>query len=165
MKYTRILLCLLVVLFGLSGCGANPSFKSPAEVNAVESNPQDWYLLYGSGTPVHPEALPAGAWSFDFPGTDGSVHYIEVPYAATEDLIGRTLTMTFQVVSRGAIYDANVEPNEGGHASIHLFIEHQDDDFTNDSYRWWCAASEYPLGSQDNQVHTVSCPLDYTAWS
>jgi hypothetical protein len=54
---------------------------------------------------------------------------------------------------------------ESGPPSFHLFIEHLDDDFTNQYYRWWCGSGGYTLGTQDNQTITLSCPLTYTAWS
>jgi hypothetical protein len=155
-----------LITIWLSGCGANPSFLPPAIANSVDLSPQDWYLLYGSGTPVHPEPLEGGAWSFDFP-TDGSIHYVEVPYRATEALTGKTLTMTFQVIASDAEYAADVEDGEQGPASMHLFIEHEDDDFVTGWFRWWCDAptGSMFLGTEDNKTITLSCPLVYSSWS
>ena len=93
------------------------------------------------------------------------MHYVEVPFNATEDLTGKTLTITFRVVSDEPVYNANVETGESGPPSFHLFIQRFNDNFTNPYYRWWCGSGEYTLGTQDNQTVTLSCPLTYTAWS
>jgi F420-0:gamma-glutamyl ligase len=78
------------------------------------------------------------------------VHYVEVPFNATEDLTGKTLTITFRVVSDEPVSNANVETGESDPPSFHLFIEHLNDDFTNQYYRWWCSSGGYTLGTQDN---------------
>jgi hypothetical protein len=93
------------------------------------------------------------------------VHYVQVPFAATEDLTGKTLTITFRMVSNEPVYNASVEPGESGPPIFHMFLERSNDNFTNPYYRWWCGAGGYTLGSQDNQTLTVSFPLVYTSWS
>lgn len=111
----------------------------------------------------HPAALQTG-WQFALPAAPGSVHYVEVPFEATEDLTGKTLTITFRMVSNEPVYSANVEVGESGPPSFHLFMEHLNDDFTNPYYRWWCDSVGYNLGTEDNQIITLSCSLTYTAW-
>jgi hypothetical protein len=156
----KILLASLL-LIGLRGC---PTAQPPAPVvaNTVSTASSSWQLLYGSGTPSRPSPL-ATAWAFDFPAALGSVHYVTTPMA--QPIGAGTLTATFRIVSAGATYSAAVEPVEDGPASLHLFIQREGDDFINEYNRWWCADDEYLLGSNDNQIVTLTCPLVYTAWT
>jgi hypothetical protein len=147
-----------VMFIGMAGCGAMPA------PNIVDMDPAHWNLLYGSGMPSHPGTSQAG-WQFNIPAPPGSVHYVVVPFNATEDLTGKTLIITFRVVSNEPVYNSNVERGESGPPSFHLFIERLNDDFTNQYYRWWCGSGGYTLGTQDNQTITISCPLTFTSWS
>jgi hypothetical protein len=150
------------MLMGMAGCGAVNA--PPITPNTVGMDAAQWNILYGSGMPSHPAASQPG-WQFDMPAAPGSVHYVVVPFNATEDLTGKTLTITFRMVSKEPLYNANVETGESGPPSFHLFLEHQNDDFTNQYYRWWCGEGGYTLGTQDNEAITLSCPLTYTSWS
>jgi hypothetical protein len=161
-KGTGILLLAGMMIAGMAGCVG--SFGPTPAANAVDMDAAHWNLLYGSGTPSHPAAAQTG-WQFDLPAAPGSVQYVLVPFNATEDLTGKTLTITFRMASNKPVYSANVETGESGPPSFHLFIEHLNDDFTNPNYRWWCADGGYTLGGQDNQTITLSCPLTYTSWS
>ena len=146
---TGLLLLAGIVWLGVAGCGGTTGLSSSASVaaNTVDMDAADWQILYGARMPSHPAAMQTG-WQFDMPAAPGSVHYVEVPFKATEDLTGETLMVTFRVVSNGAVYSANVETGESGPASFHLFLEHANDDFTNDYYRWWCGSGGYTLGAQ-----------------
>jgi hypothetical protein len=157
-----ILLPAGIVLFAIAGCVGG--FAPPPTPNTVDMEAAHWNLLWGAGIPSHPAPSQPG-WQFDIPAAPGSVHYVQVPFIATEDLTGKTLTLTFRMVSAQPLYNANVEPGESGPPSFHLFLEHRNDDFINPYSRWWCSAGGYTLGTQDNQTITVSCPLTYTAWS
>jgi hypothetical protein len=151
-----------MVVLALAGCGG--AFVSPSSPNTVDMEAAHWNLLYGTGTPSHPSPSQPG-WQFNIPAAPGSVHYVQVPFIGTEGLTGKTLSITFRIVSNQPVYNANVEPGESGPPSLHLFMERRNDDFTNPYYRWWCYAGGYTLGTQDNQTVTVSCPLLYTSWS
>lgn len=151
-----------ILLLGLASCGG--AFGPPPVANVVDMNAARWNILYGAGMPSHPAATQTG-WQFDMPAAPGSVHYVVVPFNATEDLTGKVLTITFRMVANKPLYNANVEVGESGPPSFHLFLEHANDDFTNEYYRWWCGAGGYLLGSQDNETITMSCPLTYTSWS
>jgi len=151
-----------IMCVGMTGCTA--AYAPPATPNVVDMNAEHWKILYGSQMPTHPAVSQTG-WQFDLPAAPGSVHYVEVPFMATEDLTGKTLTITFRLVSNDPLYNASVEVGESGPASFHLFIQHLNDDFTDPNYRWWCGSSGYNLGTQDNQTITLSCPLIYSAWS
>lgn len=146
---------------GLAGCGA---YAPPPTPNAIDMDAAHWSLLWGSGTPSHPAASQPG-WQFDIPSAPGSVHYVVVPFLATQDLTGKVLTVTFRVLANQPVYNANVEQGESGPPSFHLFLQHSNDDFTNQYYRWWCASGAYNLGTQDNQTLTITCPLTYSYWS
>jgi hypothetical protein len=159
---STILLLALIVFVGIAGCVGG--FAPPPTPNTVDMEAAHWNLLWGAGVPSHPAPSQPG-WQFNIPAAPGSVHYVQVPFNATEDLTGKTLTLTFRMVSSDAVYNASVDPHVSGPASFHLFLERRNDDFTNPYYRWWCYAGGYTLGTQDNQTVTVSCPLDYTAWS
>jgi hypothetical protein len=150
------------MFLGVAGCGA--AYVPLPAPNNVDMDAAHWNIMYGSGMPLHPTASETG-WQIDMPAAPGSVHYIEVPFKATENLSGKTLTITFRVVSNEPLYNADVETGESGPPSFHLFIEHLNDDFTNQYYRWWCDSGGYSLGTQDNETITISCPLTYTSWS
>ena len=158
---STILLLASIVFLGIAGCVGG--FAPPPTPNTVDMEAAHWNLLWGAGTPSHPAPSQPG-WQFNIPAAPGSVHYVQVPFNVTEDLTGKTLTLTFRMVSDHPIYNANVEPGESGPASFHLFLEHRNDDFTNQYYRWWCIAGGYTLGTQDNRTITLSCPLTYSAW-
>src|SRR5260221_7936040 len=107
------------LLVAISSCGAG--FTPPP--NTVDMTAAHWNLLYGSRVPSHPASSQTG-WQFDIPAAPGSVHYVQVPFKATEDLTGKTLTVTFRMVSNGPKYNAYVEPGESDPPSFHLFLEH-----------------------------------------
>ena len=146
----------------VTGCGG--AFGPATTPNIVDMEATHWDLLYGANLPPHPSPSQPG-WQFDIPSAPGSVHYVQVPFNATQDLTGKTLTITFRMASSAPVYNASVEPGESGPPSFHMFLQHANDDFTNPSYRWWCAAGGYDLGTEDNQTITLSCPLTYTSWS
>lgn len=156
----KILLASLL-LIGLTGCPTVQS-AAPAAANTVSTASSSWQMLYGSGTPSRPAPL-GSAWAFDFPTGSGSVHYVTTPVA--RPLSAKAIAVTFRVVSSGAVYSAAVEPVESGPASLHLFIQRANDDFVNEYNRWWCGSGKYLLGSNDNQIITLTCPLDYTHWT
>jgi hypothetical protein len=151
------------MFLGMTGCVAG--YTPPAVPNVIDMDAEHWKILYGAQMPLHPAVASPTGWQIDIPAAPGSVHYVEVPFMATEDLTGKTLTITFRMVSDAPVYSAKVEKEESGPAGFHLFIQHLNDDFTNQYYRWWCGSGGYTLGTQDNQTITLSCPLTYTAWS
>ena len=159
---STILLLASIVFLGIAGCVGG--FAPPPTPNTVDMEAAHWNLLWGAGVPSHPAPSQPG-WQFNIPAAPGSVHYVQVPFNVTEDLTGKTLTLTFRMVSNDPVYNASVDPHVYGPASFHLFLEHRNDNFTNEYYRWWCSAGAYTLGTQDNQTITLSCPLTYTSWS
>ena len=157
-------LLILALALPLAACGNGPTAAVP---NVVSLAPQDWYLRYAVDAPVHPVAAPGVLWEFAFPVSGGEVGYVTTPYRATQTIAGKTLSLTFEVVSSNPVYGL-WDASTYGAPSLHLFIQRQGDDMSAQGemqyYRWWCGAGAYTLGSADNQVVTVSCPLTPDAW-
>jgi len=170
-KHYRVLSVLPVVLLSLAceaGCGLVVSAGVPAvepEVpNVVSLDPQNWYILYSAGMPLHPSADPEGAWSLEFPNAadGGHVNYVQTPFNAT--ITPSQVAVTFKVESTDAQYvvtDANDKPP----ATVRLFFEQQGDDLQDPNGRWWAQSSMYDLGSQDGQTLTITVPLTFDKWS
>ena len=162
----RILRILMLAMLALSGC-AGPFYAPPPAPNVVDLTPNDWGITWSSAMPDHPSPLNNG-WSFDVPNGTGHVNYVVVPFQATLPLEGKTISMTFRVVSTNPAYSAEVEAGESNPASLHLFFQRAGDDWSGDGpmqyYRWWCGSDGYLLGSQDNQTITLSCTLANTGW-
>ena len=153
---------LLSSLLVLTACGGTTN--NPVPAGTLSQTSTDWYLRYGAGTPDHPTVVAGAAWALPFPQMPGSVHYVTTPYRPAHSIAGGTLSLTFRVVSNDPNYSL-ADPKTYGTPALHLFIERAHDDFTNPSYRWWCAGGSYALGTADNQVITVSCPLTPEAWT
>lgn len=157
-------LLISALCLALSGCKSSAPSPPTAPTIAVSIQPSDWSLLYGTGLSEHPSPLGLG-WEFTIPTNSGSVHYVTVPYIPAAPILGKTLTMIFEMHSTAPTYNALTEPGEVGPPQLHLFLERKGDNFTNQYYRWWCAASQYLLGSNDNHAIMVSCPLVWTSWT
>jgi hypothetical protein len=155
----------LLLMFLMASCGYNrvPDIK-PEQPNMVSLNPQDWYIFYSAGVPQHPSADADGAWSFDFPSSDGGGHvnYVETPFNATIPL--HSVTVVFEVESKNPQYVV-VDPTDHLPATCRLMIEQQGDDLADPNGRWWANASIYNLGSQDNQIITFNIPFTPDIWS
>jgi len=156
-------------LLALAGCALTASSGGPPQVgpqapNVVSLDPNQWYILYSAGMPRHPSADPAGAWSFEFPNhsTGGHVNYVETPFNATTTL--HNVTVTFLVEDDAAQWVV-IDPTDHLPATCRLMIERQNDDLTDPNGRWWAQASMYNLGSEDNQVLTISIPLTPDHWT
>lgn len=163
MRYFLVILALFLV-----GCPSATPLPQTAPSIAVSTQASDWSLLYGIGLPAHPAPVGTG-WQFTIPTNSGAVHYVTVPYTPAVPILGKTVTMTFEVHSATPGYNALIEPGEVGPPSLHLFLQRAGDNFTGQGqyqyYRWWCEASQYLLGSRDNQIITVSCPLVSASWT
>ena len=169
MRYLKIGMASIALgVTWLTGCGVSPSDKA-AVLNVVDTNPSDWDILYGNGMPHHPYSTTSTSegenWYIDLPDSSGSLNYVEVPFQANHELGTQTLTATFRIVSSDAVYNGQVDPNAIDPATFHLFIERQGDDLTNEYFRWWCGSAVYILGSNDNQMLTITCPLTYDKWT
>jgi hypothetical protein len=160
-----ITLALLICLPGCTGYSnrplTGPPNIPPRQPNVASLDPQDWYIFYSAGVPVHPSPNVAGAWSFQFP-TTGHVNYIQTPFNATATL--QRVRITFRVDSDAPQYEV-MDPADILPATVHVFFEQRDDNLINPDGRWWADTSGYNLGSHDGETITVTVPLDPGHWS
>ena len=154
----------LVSLSCLPGCGivSPPPNIKPREVNVASLAPQDWYIFYSKGMLLHPSADPSGAWSFEFPGGDGHVNYVQTPFNTTTT--AHNVKVIFRVESNIPQYQV-IDSTGILLATVHLFFEQQNDDLRDPNGRWWATASKYDLGSQDNTMITFVIPLTSDRWT
>jgi hypothetical protein len=136
----------------------------PQEPNLVSIAPENWYIYYSAGMSSNPSGDGIGAWSFEFPSSEGSGHvnYVQTPFNATTTL--HNVSLTFRVESSAPQYEV-LDPSDILPATIHLFIEQQGEDLSNPNGRWWAQAGGYNLGSQDNETITLSVPLTSDQWT
>ena len=161
---------MLASLSFLTGCGflakgvTPPPNIPPQEPNVVSLDPQNWYIYYSDGVPLHPSADAGGTWSFEFPSsqTGGHAGYIQTPFNVTAT--PHNVSITFRVESSAPQY-AVIDPHDILPATIHLFFEQRGDDLSNPDGRWWADAGGYNLGSQDGQTLTITVPLTPDQWT
>jgi hypothetical protein len=153
----------IFLLICLIACGTTVPDIQPQEPNLVSLNPKDWYILNSGGMPLHPSPDSDGAWSFEFPSAQvGYVGYVQTPFIATKTL--QSVSITFTVENDDADYEV-MDPTDYPPATCRLFLEQQNDDFSNPNGRWWADASIYNLGSRDGQVITFTVPLTSDQWT
>ena len=157
----------LLLLLAVCLCGCASSYHmdaAPQTMNAVSLKPQDWQFFYGADLGTSPAASTQGAWAFQLPDQPGAVDYLETPFQTTKT--PASITITFEVDSTEPQYNGAVDPTDTNPAHFHLFFERKDDgSLSNPEYRWWCGQSGYQLGSNDNHVLTITCPLTYDHWT
>src|SRR5690348_4073102 len=148
----------------LSGCGATGS-SSPTPSDVVAQDAAKWDIEFSEAMPLHPGSTDQAAWSFDFPQSPGSVHYVTVPYSHTAS--HSSVTMRFRVESDGAVtYNGNLTPDNTCQdpAHVRLYFQKQNDDMTSDGNRWWAHAVAYQLGSADGTTLEMTVPLTPDQW-
>src|ERR1700687_24135 len=117
----------LASLSCLMGCGllAPPPDIRPQDPNVVSLDPNNWYIYYSAGMPLHPSADSEGAWSFEIPTIKtGHVNYVQTPFNATTTL--NSVSITFKSDSATPVYDV-LDPSDIPPATFHLFFEQRDD--------------------------------------
>ena len=148
----------------LVGCGYSgvPDIR-PEEPNQVSLDPQNWYIFYSAGMPLHPSADSEGAWSFELPSseTGGHVNYVQTPFSTTTT--PNNMTITFKIESDAPQYKV-LDPDDYPPATVRLFFEQRNDNLTDPNGRWWAGASIYDLGSQDGQTLTFTVPFTSDLW-
>jgi hypothetical protein len=161
------LLLLVAVCLSVYLCGCASSYHvdaAPQTMDIVSLNPQDWQFFYGADLGTSPAATTQGAWAFQLPDQPGQVNYLETPFKT--DKTPASISITFEINSTEPQYNGTVDPNDTDPAHFHLFFERKDDEaLTNPNYRWWCGQGGYQLGSNDNHVITLTCPLTYDHWT
>ena len=106
---------------------------------------------YSRGMPLHP-STDADGWSFNFPQSGGSVHYISTPIK--QSLAGKTtVRMTFDIVGDAAtIFKAT----EGvASAKVRLFLQRPADDWRGEFNRSW----SLPFIELGINTFTLTAPL------
>lgn len=157
----------LAILICLPGCAEHtdgivpPPNIPPRQPNVVSLDPQDWYIFYSAGMPLHPFTDVEGAWSFLFP-TTGHVNYIQTPFNATT--VPHSVHITFRVASDAPQYEV-IDPNDILPATVRIFFEQRNDNLINPDGRWWADTSVYNLGSHDNNTITTIVAFDPSQWS
>ncbi len=153
------------LVVGLCGCHLGlPADVARHQLNALSTDPQNWYIYYSSGVPLHPSSCDQGAWSFRFPGSEGGGHvnYVQTPvYATTQP---QSVTITFKVDSNAPIYEV-LDPRDVSPATFRVFFERQNDDLVDPNGRWWANESMYNLGSQDGRVLSITVPFSPDRWT
>jgi hypothetical protein len=74
--------------------------------------------------------------------------------------------MTFRIdASADANFNGAVDPAAGNPATLTLFFERKNDDFTNPKNRWWATSNVHIIDSALGSVVTISVPLEFKYWS
>jgi len=127
--------------------------------------------------PSRPTVGDSGTWYFDFP-TDpnypacvsnsgavcDSVNYV------TNSSVGlgtHSVSMTFQILTTGVPtfnYVMQADNTCPTSATVRLFLERKDDDFSQEFYRWWSNPMVYDLQPTPGDV-TMTVPLTPDQWS
>jgi hypothetical protein len=159
----------IALLISLTGCGFVFSVREPPNIppqqpNVASLDPQNWYIFYSAGMPLHPPPDAEGAWSFEFPSatTGGHVNYVQTPFNVT--MTPHTMSMTFKVESNAAQYVV-LDPGDHVPATLRLFFEQKGDDLRDPNGRWWTYGKFFNLGSQDGTTITLMFPLTADQWS
>jgi hypothetical protein len=145
--------------------GTTDPVPAPQRANPrLSLNPSLWIIgpaingtNYSHAMPLHPFADGAG-WSFDFPQSGGSVHYIST--AIKQSLVGKSaVRMTFDIVGDAATIFKATEGTPP--ARVRLFLQRPTDDWQSEFNRWWSVRS-IELGIDS---FTLTAPLIGDAWS
>jgi hypothetical protein len=165
-RRSRIVLSLVAcVSLTLAGCGIPvPPDVKPAQAGVASLNPQSWYILWAKDMPDHPATVANGAWSFSFPDRNGYVSYVQTPFNALPT--NAQITMTFRIdCTADARFNGSVDPTAGDPATLHLFLETQNDNFLIYTNRWWADTGGFTLDSANGRDVTISVPLNWKNWS
>lgn len=156
----RILFLLPLLL--LTGCPKTVPYVPPPQLGAVSMQASDWSILYSFNMPPHPVQSGPG-WSIALPGPSANIQYVQVPFSSVAT--PKQISVSFEVLSAGAVYNGKIDPACSNPATFHLWLERRGDNGTQDFYRWWADNGQYVFGSADNQLHTMTVPLTYDQWS
>jgi hypothetical protein len=163
-----------------SGTDLTPASNSPSPaptpVPGISLDSQSWYIRSSDdGQPDHHPNAAANGWSFNFPvvadisscsaiGKCPSINIVTTPYT-TPIAIGKTVTMTFQINTTGTPqFNYMLDPTNTcvSPATVHLFIEHANDDFLTETYQWWAIPSSAVLAAG---TVTLTAPITPDQWS
>jgi hypothetical protein len=161
---------IIIAVVVLGGIGAaiyflqNKDEEENENVDIVSLKSDDWNIQYSPSMPSNPAPYPINGWTFDFPKA-GSVHYITTNYK--QSFSHKKISITFKIVTTN---NPGYVPIGGTDlAQMHLYFQREGDNLSGIGeyafYRWWSNPDKYMLGAQDNQLVTLSVPLDPARWS
>jgi hypothetical protein len=160
----------LLLLFAL-GCG---SLNDPPSASNTKT-PSGWRVEYSPSMPADPTAGGPGIWYLDFPsdpnypacaeqGDCKSLNYVTTSYSGPA---AHSVSMTFQILTTGVPtfnYKLGADNTCATPATVRLFLERKDDDFSQEFYRWWANPMGYELQVTPGDV-TLTVPLTPDQWS
>jgi hypothetical protein len=159
----RISVIVVALVFSLVGCRYSLPDIQPQQLNVVSLDPANWYVFYSAGTPANPSYDGIGAWSLAIPNAGGGGHlnYVQTPFVATTTL--HNVIMKFEVISTSPQY-VEIDPTDKLPATFRIFFEQKNDDMESANGRWWADFDFHDLGSNDNQIITISVPFTWEQW-
>jgi len=116
-------------------------------------------ILYGTDLEASPSASTQGAWAFQLPDQPGAVDYLETPFQTTKT--PASITITFEVDSTEAQYNGTVDPLTPIRTLPSLF-ERRTMAPQQSRISLVVRPERLSLGSNDNHVLTITCPLTTT---
>ena len=145
---------------------------SSAEANWQPSaRAEKWDIRYSPGMPEHPVQDGKG-WRFSFPQYDGalpcdprvvcpSIGYITT--AAVGPLRGQSIKMIVEITGLAKV-QYQLEPSNTCFSApkMRLLIQRQNDEFTQEFYRWWSNPKALLLIPGR---HSITVPLTPDQWS
>ena len=163
---------LVLFLILTIGCG---SLSAPSSAGSKNNSTDAWRIEYSPSMPPDPTAGGPGAWYLDFPtahnypacisqGSCESLNYVTTSYGGPAT---HSVSMTFEILTTGTPnfnYVMESDNNCATPATVRLFLERKNDDFSEEFYRWWANPASYELQATPGEV-TLTVPLTPDQWS
>ena len=131
---------------------------------ANDAAAQNWEILYSKGVVLNAPVADQ-EFSFDFPQSPGSVHYVTKPVTLAAGVAARA---TFTIAAAGApVFDYRIDSGNtcDRPAAVRLFLQRQGDDMSGrgqfEFHRWWSNAG---TTLKDGTV-TVDVALEPALWT
>ncbi len=162
----------IFILFLATGCGSGNERSFSAN---TQQSSAGWRIQYSPSMPADPTAGGPGIWYLNFPSdpnypacvatsTCESLNYVTNLYSGQA---ANSVSMTFQIITTGEpAFHGALDPdnNCSTPATVRLFLERKNDDFSQEFYRWWANPTSYALQATPGDV-TLSVPLTPGQWS
>ena len=172
-RYKKPLWLAVVLLLLLAlGCG---SLNDPSVATNTKNSDAGWRVQYSPSMPADPTAGGPGVWYLDFPsdpnypacidqGNCDSLNYVTTSFSGPT---AHSVSMTFQILTTGVPtfnYKLGSDNTCATPATVRLFLERKNDDFSQEFYRWWANPIGYELQATPADV-TLTVPLTPDQWS
>jgi hypothetical protein len=143
------------------GGGDRPPVVAPPYTGPL-TLAERWNIIFSPGMPLHPLALPdRPGWSFDFPTSPGSVHYV---ITTVNRPISGTMTARVAVVGDDyPVFNAKIDANNQGPepANCSLYFQRRGDKLTAEyPYHRWFSLDDFYLSGEG----VLSVPLEPSKW-